>query len=227
MAEQGRAIQVESPKRFSPVDISAMAMPMAMEELAALHAEAEENARLLHLLSGSFRFSLALTAVAFLFAVLSSGAHSFAVSLWLGLVAASALAGVHFYQHTEKMRFSRMRLRAFARKLGSVLMVCGFAWGTGAYLLLAPGSGLLPVVAFVAVPSMMVIFLLREYEAVFLFLLPLVPLTAFACILRPFANGTLGAGVILLTGTAVYLLAKLQNARRIGKCVEPAMPMYK
>jgi hypothetical protein len=77
-------------------------------------------------------------------------------------------------------------------------------------------------VLFAAAPGIAVAAILREREAVFLFLAPVAALASFASVLRPFAGGALAAGLILIACAAVAAAVVLWD-RRGGDFVRPAM----
>jgi len=98
--------------------------------------------------------------------------------------------------------------------MSAILLYAGFAWGAGAFLALPAGTSLAASIVFAIVPSIAVAILLREREAVFLFLAPASMLTAFAGVLKPFAGGALDAGLILIAATAIAGAAVLAEKRQ-------------
>ncbi len=101
-------------------------------------------------------------------------------------------------------------------------MFAGFAWGAGAFLALPAGSGVAGAILFATVPAIAVAALLREREAVFLFLAPIATLTSFASVLRPFAQAPLNAALILVACAVVGGAAALRD-RRGAAFDRPAM----
>jgi hypothetical protein len=113
-------------------------------------------------------------------------------------------------------------LKSFAKDLSAILLYAGFAWGAGAFLALPAGTNVAAAILFAAAPGIAIAALLREREAVFLFLAPVATLGSFASVLRPFADGALTAGLILIACAAVAAAAVLRD-RRGGDFVKPAM----
>jgi hypothetical protein len=192
-------------------------------KLAALHAEAEETARLANLLGGSLHAALLPFALALATVFLTHSIGALNGIVWLTFTACATLAMLYAYLGTIRQPFSRLRLRRFARQLSGMLLFAGFAWGAGAYLVLPAGTGLPQSLLFAAVPGLVVAFSLREREATILFLTPVALLTSFASVLSPFAEGTLGAGLILLVCAAICAVAMLRDPRQTGGFVKPAM----
>ena len=89
-------------------------------------------------------------------------------------------------------------LHAFAQDMSACLLYIGFAWGAGAFLALPATAGSGAALLFAAVPALLIALLLREQQAVLLFLAPVAALTSLACVMRPFAGGTFDAGLVLI-----------------------------
>ena len=191
-------------------------------KLAHLHAEAEETARLANLLGRSLYAAIALPALALLTLALVNSAQLARPLIWCGFVAAAAVAMLRAYFQTIGRPFERAALRSFAADMSAILMFAGFAWGAGAFLALPAGSGVASAILFAAVPGIAVAALLREREAVFLFLAPIATLTSFASVLRPFADGPLSAALILIACGLIAGAAALR-ARRGAGFNRPAM----
>jgi hypothetical protein len=224
MSESEGLNQGTLPGRFLLVDTDALLRPIA--DLAALHEEAEENARLAALLSGAGRLAPTLGGLAVVLGWFGRMGHG-ATAIWLALVLSGAGSMYYAFRLTAAGPFSAHRLRAFAREMGGILLFCGFGWGAGAFLLVSPQASVVTALALMVVAALAVVFLLREGEAVFSFLLPSVTLCAFASILHPFAEGTLGAVLVLVTGAALCLLARLRHVRAVKALDAPPLPSFK
>lgn len=186
----------------------------AITKLARLHAEAEETARLANLLGRSVYVAILLPVLAILTVGLSGMSELNRQIVWIGFVAAVSLGIGTAYAHAMRRPFERDALRDFAKDLSAILLFAGFAWGAGAFLALPAGLATMAAVAFVAVPAIAVAALLREREAVFLFLAPVATLSAFASVLRPSTVGALDAGLIVLTSAAIAVTAAFADPRR-------------
>ena len=170
----------------------------AIARLAILHAEAEQTARLANLLGRSFYAALMLPIAAGVAIAFSTAAGAPSCVAWAILVIVASLAIARAYSVTIGQPFERVVLQAFSQDLSAVLLYAGLAWGAGAFLVLARDLPIGSAVLFASAPTLALALLLRERNAVLLFLAPVVVLTAFACVLRPFAGGALQAGLVLI-----------------------------
>jgi hypothetical protein len=191
-------------------------------KLALLHAEAEETARLANLLGRSLYAAIALPLLGVLTVGLAGGTGLARPLVWCAFVAAAAIVMLRAYFHTIGQPFERAALKSFAKDMSAILLYAGFAWGAGAFLALPAGTDIAVAVLFAAAPGIAIASLLREREAVFLFLVPVATLASFASLLQPFAGGALAAGLILIACAAVAAGVVLRD-RRDGDFVRPAM----
>ena len=191
-------------------------------KLALLYAEAEETARLANLLGRSLYAAIALLLLGALTVGLAEGTELIRPLVWCAFVAAAAIAMLSAYFHTIGRPFERVALKSFAEDMSAILLYSGFAWGAGTFLVLPAGTGMAAAILFAAAPGIAIAALLREREAVFLFLAPVATLAAFASVLRPFAGGALAAGLILIAGAGIAAAVVLRD-RRGGDFVKPAV----
>jgi hypothetical protein len=196
----------ESPAKSSPAG--------AISKLARLHAEAEETARLANFLGRSLYAAVGLVLLAVLAAGLADGADLTRQLVWCGFVGAASLAVGIAYAHAIRRPFERAALKDFAKDISAILLFAGFAWGAGAFLALPAETGVLAAILFAVAPSAMLAVLLREPEAILLFLAPVTALTAFASVLRPFADGALAAGLILIAAAGLAAGIVMLQERR-------------
>ncbi|MDE1985998.1 MAG: hypothetical protein KGL29_13485 [Alphaproteobacteria bacterium] len=196
---------------------------VAITKLAHLRAEAEETARLANLLGRSLYVAIVLPVLGVLTVGLAEGMNLSSQLVWGGFVALSSIAMLRSYTHTIGQPFEREALKSFAKDLSAILLYTGFAWGAGAFLALPAATGMTGAILFAIAPAIVIALLLREREAVFLFLAPVAMLASFASVLRPFADGTLDAGLILVACAAVAGLTVLIDRRATGDFVRPAM----
>jgi hypothetical protein len=194
----------------------------ALAQLKLLHAEAEETARLANLLGRSLYVGLALPVLGVLTIGLADEVSPVSQLVWCGFVAAVSIALLIAYRHAMRQPFERAALKNFARDLSAILLFAGFAWGAGAFLALPPGTNAVAAILFAAAPAIAVSTLLQQREALFLFLAPAAALAAAGSLLKPFANGTLEAGLILAVSAVIAGAAVLREhwASNSGK---PAM----
>ncbi|MEJ0026976.1 MAG: hypothetical protein WDN01_13195 [Rhizomicrobium sp.] len=200
----------------SPAPAQAEApLPNALSRLAQIHADAVETARLANLLGRSLHATIAIAALAALALALGGGAGLSRTVAWTVLLAVGLLAMLRAYAYAMRQPFERAGLHAFAQDIHACLLYAGFAWGAGAFLALpaaAPGGAAL---LFAAAPAIAVAALLRERQALLLFLAPVAGLTSLACVIRPFAGGALAAGLVLMACAAVAIA--MQFVARAGE----------
>lgn len=188
----------------------------AVAKLAQMHAEAVETARLANLLGRSLSVAIALPILAALAMALGGAASLAATVSWGILVAVASLSVLRAHGNAIHQPFERAALHAFAQDLSACLLYAGFAWGAGAFLVLASMAPAGAALLFAAVPAAAIAMLLRERAAVLLFVAPVAALTSFACVLRPFAGGALGAGLVLI-GCAVVAGAMIAASRHAAR----------
>jgi hypothetical protein len=194
----------------------------AIARLKSLHAEAEETARLANLLGRSLHAGIALPVLGIVAVGLSDVPNPAAQLIWCGFVATISLAMLVAYRHAMKKPFERAALKDFAKDLSAILLFAGFAWGAGAFLALPAGTSGIAAVLFAAAPAIIVAYLLRDREALYLFLAPVGVLSAAASLLKPFADGVLAAGLIILACAAIAGVSMLHE-RMTGALGKPAM----
>ncbi len=187
-----------------PTPAEAPATPgHALSRLAQIHEDAVETARLANLLGRSLYAMPALAALAVIAVAAGGGAGLSQTVAWSILMAVGLLAMARAYAYAIRQPFERAALHAFAQDMQACLLYAGFAWGAGAFLALPAWSSGIAALLFAAAPAIALAVLLRERQAVVLFLAPAAGLTALACAVRPFAGGALAAGVALTACTIV------------------------
>ena len=194
----------------------------AIARLKTLHAEAEETARLANILGRSLYTGLALPLMAILTVGLSVDVSPAPQLVWCLFVAAVAVAILAAYRHAMRQPFERTTLKNFAKDLSAILLFAGFAWGAGAFLALPVGTPAAAALVFAAAPAFTIAYLLRDREALLLFLAPSTLLSAAACLMKPFAGGFWLAVILLAAGAAIAGLAVLYE-RLTGAKSKPAM----
>lgn len=195
----------------------------AVAHLAQMHAEAVETARLANLLGRAVQAAIALPVLAVAAVVFAGGAGTASTLAWAILIAVASLAVARAYGHAIGQPFERAVLLAFAQDISACLLYAGFAWGAGAFLALGPGASAGIALLFVSVPAAAMAVLLRERQAALLFLAPVAALTAFACVLRPFASGAFAAALVLIAA-AIVASAVVAASRLAARRHETDMP---
>jgi hypothetical protein len=194
----------------------------SLARLKALHAEAEETARLANLLGRSGAVGAALPVLGIVTIALSVDANPASQIVWLLLVGAVALATLIAYRHAMKRPFEHDALKVYAKDLSAILLFAGFAWGAGAFLALPGGLSTGAVICFALLPAASIAYLLRDRQALFLFLAPATGLTAAACLLKPFAGGWIAAATLVAAAAVLVGAARLYE-RLTGIQSKPAM----
>ena len=193
-----------------------------LAKLKALHAEAEETARLANLAGRSGIVGVTLPFLAVLTMGLSVEMNPAPQLVWLLFVGAVALAMLLSYRRAMQRPFERAALKDYAKDLSAILLFAGFAWGAGAFLALPAGTPLGAVLAFALLPATITAYLLRDRDGLALFLAPVAALTVAACLLKPFAGGWTAA-LVVAAATAVLIGATHLYGRLTGIPSKPAM----
>jgi hypothetical protein len=196
--------------------------PDALAKLKALHGEAEETARLANLLGRSAYVGAALPFLAIVTMGLAVEMSPAPQLVWLVFVGAVALAMLIAYRRAIKSPFERAALKTYAKDLSAILLFAGFAWGAGAFLALPAAAPASAAIVFALLPAAIVATLLRDRDALFLFLAPVTALTAAACLLKPFAGGLWTAGLVVAAAALLVGAAHLVE-RLTGIPSKPAM----
>ncbi len=191
--------------------------------LAALHAEAEETARLANLLGRSLYAAGAIAVTAFV-AAAAFALGSAATLTWLMLSFAGAAVMLAAYARTMRAPFERAALLSFREDLKAVLLYSGFAWGAGAWLVLPSEVSAAAVIAFAAIPVGAIAALVRDRDCAFLFGVPATALVAFASVLRPFSDAGLDAALVLIACGAIG--AAVLTTDRLAR-VAKSLPFFK
>ena len=194
----------------------------AIARLKLLHTEAAETAHLANLLGRSLHAGIALPVFGVVAVGLSDAMNPTAQLVWCAFVAVVSIAMLVAYRRAMRRPFERTALKDFAKDLSAILLFAGFAWGAGAFLVLPAGTSTMAAVLFAAAPSTVIAYLLRDREALYLFLAPVAALTAAASLLTPFADGLLATGLIIFISAAVAGAAMFSE-RLTGAQDKPAM----
>lgn len=221
MAEPARPLLADIALAKPVLESAASEGPLGA--LARMHHEAVETARLANLLGRSLQAAIGLPILAALAVFMAGGAGVPSTTAWAILIAVASLSIARAYASAINRPFERAVLRAFAKDINACLLYAGFAWGAGAFLALGPATTPLVAMAFAGIPTAGVAFLLRDRMPVLLFLAPVAALTAFACVLRSFAEGTLAAGLVLIL-SAVVASAAILIERHVATRREADLP---
>jgi hypothetical protein len=175
----------------------------AIARLARVHADAQETARLSKLLGRSPYAAIALPLAAGATIWLSKGVSAAPCVAWAVLVMVAGFSIARAYASSIRQPLERPLLQAFARDLSAVILYAGFAWGAGAFLVLSRTAPIGSALVFAVAPALGLGAILRERNAVVVFLAPVAALTSFACVLRPFTPGAMNAAFVLIACAVV------------------------
>ncbi len=180
--------------------------------LRALHAEAEETARLANLLGRTLYIAVALSLGAVI-VIASAGSAPAREIAWGLLVAIAAGAVIRAYRHTISAPFERAALRSFAQDLNAIVLYAGCAWGAGAFLSLSAEANPIITLLFTVGMTAGIAALLRKTEPVLHFTAPVAILGIAAVLLRALPGFAMTAIAIALGCGAVAGAAILLKRR--------------
>ncbi|HEV2651191.1 MAG TPA: hypothetical protein VGU69_08035 [Rhizomicrobium sp.] len=188
-------------------------MPAVIAKLMALHAEAEDTARLVTLLQRTLYCAIALAVMA---ASAIAAFHHFrsATFSWVVLMLVAIGAVGRCYAMAYHAPFERSVLQSFEKDLGKVLLMSGTAWGMGAFLVV-PAHAVASVVAlFAIVPCLAQALLLRTRLPVLLFVAPVALLGSLACLIL---SGSAAGAVLTLLGCSAAAATTILTDRTGGE----------
>src|SRR5690242_8940126 len=123
-------------QQSAPLETAKPNKSVDLAKLAALHAEAEETARLANLLGRTGYVAGTIAVSSAIASVMLSEIALPATLAWLALSLAGAAVLLIAYARTMRAPFERAALLSFREDLKAVLLYAGFAWGAGGWLLL-------------------------------------------------------------------------------------------
>jgi len=170
----------------------------ALRRLPALHDESRLALRRAGLMMRAVPAAGSLLVLGTLTAMFGGGslAPAFAWSVLVCLGVAAVLIS-----HLRAASVFR-DLPGSAADMRAILLYLGLAWGAGAFLALAPEPAL--IVAFAALPALMLGLMLGDVPGLVAFAVPVLAASVAALLLR--CGSLLGAGVLLVLGCAIALL---------------------
>ena len=187
-------------------------------QLARMHAEAVETARLANLLGRALHVAVALPVMSALTVVFAGITSEAATIAWAILIVVASVSVARAYTHAIHRPFERPVLMAFVRDLKACLVYAGCSWGAGSFLAIAHGAPSGVALLFASLPAVVIIALLRERQSVLLFLAPSAALTSLACVVRPFGSGAVTAALVLVVctvvATAIIAVARYAERQR-------------
>jgi hypothetical protein len=198
-----------------PVAARPVCAPAALAMLPALHHEAGRDLYLRRQLASTPQFCIALMLASAAVLVWGAQASLAAEFTW----ATAVFLGVAALAHNHIRGFAcsprQVAVTQTVRELRLILLYLGFAWGSGAFLVLPQAPASILVLAFVAVPGLAAATMLKDEFGVIAFGLPVALLTAGAACLTQASRPWI-AGAILLTGVSIagFSMLHCANQRR-------------
>jgi hypothetical protein len=128
---------------------------------------------------------------------------------------------LRLYRHAIVVPLSVLPLRRFLAQAQTVLLAGGFAWGSGAFLTLAPTTGLPVLLLFSVGMAAILGAILRDVVGSLYFLVPAVFLPSAATLMRPLVEPVLAALLVSVLGLAVAAVIVLA-AKRPAQASAPA-----
>lgn len=183
----------------------------ALEQLSRLHAEQVETAQRMMFLRGTVNAALGLMLLGIAALAVGAGTSLALCFTWslLMLLAIGALLSCH----VRASAADRLSLEDAVKDLRAILLYAGFAWGTGALLVLPPDAGPLLAVPFIVLPSAAMALLLRDAGSTLAFLVVATAIGIAAAILRPWPDAGLDTALLLLLQSGIAAQTVLRGNR--------------
>jgi hypothetical protein len=182
----------------------------ALNRLPVLHDESMRAVRLTRFLAHAIQAAWLLMLAGGATLALGGGRSLPEDFAWSVLVLIGVLAMTRTYMRAFTLK--RGSVEGLASDLRACLLYAGFAWGAGAFLALPTAAGGLGLVAFAALPSLLMAALLRDKGAVLLFAAPVAALCASAAVLD-MTGGLVGVAAVLLAQGAIVIVTMLLTDR--------------
>ena len=175
----------------------------ALTRLPKIHAEITDTMGLARFLRSAVTAGAALILLGALALMLAGGAGIQQEFAWSVLVLIAVAAMLRSYIKSTAQALDRAPLRESARDLRAIMFYAGFAWGSGAFLLL--GNNPVPItgLCFAVLPGAFLLPLLKDRTACLNFIVPVTLLAAIAILLEPWGDAAVALAVLLLVQSAI------------------------
>jgi hypothetical protein len=184
----------------------------SLSRLKVLHGEAEETALLANLLGRSLYVTVTLALASALALVFASTGLERELA-WGALMGLALTALMRAYRRAIAASFERAALRSYAYDLNAILLYAGFAWGAGAFLVLAPDAHSAVVFLYSAGIAATLAAILRKLSSSLNFIAPVAVMTAASVLLRALPGALLTASAVLVGCALVAGVAVLASYR--------------
>jgi hypothetical protein len=181
-------------------------------QLARLHEEAVETAMLANLLGRVPSVLLALSLCSLVAAILGTMPVT-EIAVWFVLMLGGMAALWRAWSRADAQPFELPGLRAFSSDLSATMLYAGFAWGSGAVLVLPSAA-----VFFAMIPAVLIAVLLRAWKPAILFVAPAAGMAAFSALLRP--TGGLTDAVLVVAGCSAIAALSYWSERLSGRMIQ-------
>ena len=189
----------------------------ALARLPEIHAEAHETTHLALFLRSAVAASASLIVLGALALVFAGGAGLQQEFAWSLLVLTGVASMLRSYIKSIAQAFDRAPLRESAKDLRAILFYAGFAWGSGAFLLLGSNPVPLTGLCFAVLPSVLLLPLLKDRAAALGFIAPVTILSASAIVLEPWGDAPMALAILLaLQGSlmgGLFFTGRLRSSR--------------
>ena len=183
----------------------------ALDQLARLHRETLGTSHLARFLASSIHAAVLFMITAALVLLLEPSQTIGRDFSWALMILVGVLALVRRYIGTHAALFSNAPFGRTAKELRLVFFYMGFAWGTGAFLVLPVQAATLAVVLFAVGPSLALAIVLADAMGSALFLIPAGFMTIGATLIRGFPHWELDMSLILILQWGLFRGAFLRN----------------
>lgn len=183
----------------------------ALEQLSSIHAEHAQAAQRMAFLQSTANAALALLLLGVAALVFGAGTSLRLCFTWSLLVLLGICALLRC--HIRSTASDRASVGEAVKDLRAILLYAGFAWGTGALLVLPAATGAVAAVLFTVTPGIAMALLLRDQSGTLAFLVPLTAISILAAILRPWPDAGLDTALLLMLQSGIAACVILRNRR--------------
>lgn len=178
----------------------------ALDQLSRLHAEQAHSIQRMKFLDGSANAALALMLLGVAAIALGAGTSLPLCFAWSLLMLLAIIAMLRCHLRAGADESDRIDVTQAARDMRAVLFYAGFAWGSGALLVLPPATQPVAALVFALAPSAILAALLQDHEGVLAFLVPVTAIAILAAILRPWPDAGLDTALLLMLQSGIAAL---------------------
>lgn len=187
----------------------------ALEQLSGLHAEQAHSIRRMKFLDQAVHAALALMLLGITAIALGAGTPLSWCFAWSLLMLLAIIGLLRCHLRGADRTADQPDLARAAGTLRAVLLYAGFAWGSGALLVLPATTQTLPALLFAVAPSAVLAALLNDHKGVLRFLVPVTAITILAAILGPWPDAGLDTALFLMLQSGIAALVIRRRPEKI------------